>query len=171
MKRLTLFLASLIATILWVVLMRKLTAPLDSNDIVRFEFVGTAAMAEDFLKNLPTGHIRLLTRSIYLDMAFPLLYGLTLWSANRWAWPEARSRTAHFIGGFVPWATAIAIGSDYIENVAMLNMISTGPTDAAASAAWWFASLKFSLIALLLILFVCGLLLRVIRSARKTPVK
>ncbi len=171
MKRLTLFLASLIATILWIVLMRKLTAPLDSSDIVRFEFAGTAALAEDFLKNLPAGHIKLLSRSIYLDMAFPLLYGLTLWSANRWAWPGTRSRTAHFIGGFVPWAAAIAAGSDYIENVAMLNMISSGPSDAAASAAWWFACLKFSLIVLLLILFVCGALVRLIRSAKKPGVK
>ena len=175
MKRLATFLASLIATIAWIMVMRKLTAPLDSSDILRFEFIGTAAKAEEFLRDLPAGHIVLLTRSIYLDMVFPLLYGLTLWTANRWAWPETRlpetkgkSVTAHFIARFALWATLAAIASDYVENAAMLNMISTGPMDTAASAAWWFASLKFSLIVLLLILFLCGLLLRLIRSSGKT---
>jgi hypothetical protein len=39
----------LLITLGWIILMRKMTAPLDPGSIITFEFIGTAANADLFL--------------------------------------------------------------------------------------------------------------------------
>ena len=76
----------LLITTGWLILMRKMTFPLDPGIVITFEFIGSADKAKELLEYLKDiGHFELLTRSIFLDFIFPLLYGATFYYASAWA--------------------------------------------------------------------------------------
>lgn len=150
----------LLITVVWIIVMRNMTAPLDQSSILTFEFIGTAANAEVFLKNLNAlGHTELMTLSIYLDFIFPLLYGATFFYGSAWACGRLDSH--HPLNKFriLSNMAIIAVVCDFIENISLLQLINTGPDDTYASTAFIFASLKFLMLILILLHFLISVLI------------
>ncbi len=157
----------LMLTIGWLILMRKMTDPLDPGDIIIFEFIGTADKAKAFLANLEDiGHLELLTRSIFLDFIFPLLYGATLYYASAWACKKLPK--VHPLNRFKLFSgmTVIAVACDMFENVSLLKLIYYPPADMFACSAFIFAALKFLLLALVLLHFIASMVIALTRKKK-----
>ena len=147
-------------TIGWLILMRKMTEPLDPGIIITFEFIGTADKATKLLALLKDlGHFDLLTRSIFLDFIFPLLYGATFYYAS--AWVCSKLPMGHHLNRFkvLSSLTVIAVACDIMENVSLLKLIYYPPADMFAYAAYFFACLKFLLLILVLMHFIVSLII------------
>lgn len=160
------FMMLFLLTIGWLVLMRYMTAPLDSGLIIQFEFIGSAANAQRFLSSLTSsGNLELMTRSLFLDMVFPLFYGATFFYASAWICSKLPKGHIFNICRLMNNLTIVAVFSDLIENLALLNLIYSSPTDLSAYIAYFFASLKFFLLAVVFTHFIlCGLV--VLREPR-----
>ena len=154
-------------TIGWVILMRKMTAPLDPLTMIRFEFIGSADKASELLGRLKDlGQSELLTRSIFLDFIFPFFYGATMYYASAWICSKLPSK--HPLNRFQLLGTVIitAVVCDLIENVSLLKLIYYPASDLIAYSAFFFAGLKFVLIFLVLLHFItCLLLIPKVRKA------
>lgn len=145
----------LLITIGWFILMRAMISPLNPDNILKFEFIGTAEKATQFLSKLKElGHLELLTLSIYLDFIFALLYGAVFYYAS--AWVCGRLAKGHLLNRFklLSSLTIVAVTFDLLENASMLQLIQSGPTDFYAKAAFLFAGIKFLLLAIVLLHFL-----------------
>jgi hypothetical protein len=143
----------------WFILIRKMTAPLNPASILEFEFIGTAAKAENFITNLrQLGHIELLTLSIYLDFIFPLLYGAMFYYGSAWAC--SRLAEGNILKSFklLSNLTVIAVACDMMENISLLQLIYFAPTNLFANAAYLFAGIKFILLSIVLLHFLVSTL-------------
>jgi hypothetical protein len=149
----------LLLTAAWFILMREMISPLDPANILKFEFIGTAAKAENFLNELrQLGHLDLMTLSIYLDFIFPLLYGAMFYYAS--AWVCGKLTKQHSLNRFkiVSSLTVIAVACDMIENISLLQLIYFEPTNLFANAAFVFAGIKFLLILMVVLHFLVSIL-------------
>lgn len=149
------FITLLILTLAWIFLMRAMTAPLNPGKIFDFEFIGTAKKAASFISVLQnSGQLDLLTRSIFLDFIFPLLYGATFYYAS--AWICSKLPGEHILKRFrtLGTLTIIAVICDFIENVSLLKLIYYPPADMYAYSAFVFASIKFLLLGIVFIHFI-----------------
>jgi len=158
----------LLITTGWFFLMRSMTSPLDPGTILQFEFIGTAEKAKQFLSNLKeAGHLKFLTLSIYLDIIFALLYGAVFFYASAWACGKL-TRT-HILNRFrlLSSLTILAVICDLLENASMLQLIQSAPTDFYAKAAFYFAGLKFLLLAIVMLHFLISWIISGISSSDK----
>lgn len=158
-KGLRLILLFLLTTA-WFILMREMTAPLDPASILKFEFIGTAEKARNFLNNLKElGHIDLITLSIYLDFIFPLLYGAMFYYGSAWACSKLAKE--HTLNRFklLSSLTVIAVACDMIENISLLQLIYFEPTNMFAKTAFIFAGIKFILLTIVLLHFLLSTLI------------
>jgi hypothetical protein len=147
-------------TAAWFILMREMTAPLDPSSILKFEFIGTAEKAENFLNSLrESGHIELITLSIYLDFIFPLLYGAMFYYGSAWACGKLKDGNILKRFKLLSSLTVIAVACDMIENISLLQLINFKPTDIFANAAFIFAGIKFILLTIVLLHFLFSILL------------
>ncbi len=159
----------LLITLGWIILMRKMTAPLDPGSIITFEFIGTAANADLFLKHLNAlGHTELMSLSIYLDFIFPLLYGAAFCYGSAWAC--GRLGYSHPFNKFriLSNMAVIAVVCDFIENISLLQLINNGPDDNYAKTAFILASLKFLLLSLILIHFFISVLISAVKGTQQS---
>jgi hypothetical protein len=143
----------------WFILMREMTAPLDPANILKFEFIGTAEKALNFLNDLrESGQIELITLSIYLDFIFPLLYGAMFYYGSAWACSKLAK--GHTLNRFklLSTLTVIAVACDMMENISLLQLIYFEPTNMFANAAFIFAGIKFLLLAIVLLHFLVSAL-------------
>jgi len=155
----------------WILIMKAMTAPLQSMEVIKFEFIGTAKAAIVFLTRLRnSGQLELLTRSIFLDFIFPLLYGATLYYAS--AWVCSKLRKDHILNRFrlLGLLTILAVMCDFIENVSLLKLIYYPPADLYAYSAYFFASIKFLLLGLVFVHFlISGIIVLKGRKWKPTP--
>lgn len=161
------FLIFLVLTAVWLFVMRRMTAPLDPGLILDFEFIGTASESVNFLAGLrDSGQIDLLTRGIFLDFIFPLLYGATFFYGT--AWICKKLPAGHIFKKFktVSSLTIIAVVCDYLENLSLLKLIYYPPEDLYAYAAYFFAAAKFFLLGLVLTHFILSGLIVIIDSGK-----
>lgn len=143
--------------------MRGMTSPLDPGNILKFEFIGTAEKAKLFLSNLKElGHLELITLSIYLDFIFALFYGAMFFYASAWACGKLSK--GHILNRLklINRLTIAAVTFDMLENASMLQLIESEPTDFYAKAAFYFATLKFILLAIVLLHFLSSLLISLV---------
>lgn len=149
--------------------MRSMTTPLETTQVLEFEFIGTAQKAIAFLSALEaSGQLELLTRSIFLDCVFLFLYGATFYFLG--AWICSRLPERHVFNNFRMISISIitAVICDLLENLSMLGMIYYPPQDAYAYLAFFFAAVKFTLLGLVLIFFILSGL--VLLKTSKEPV-
>ena len=167
------FLIFFILTAAWMLFMRAITAPLDPGLIIDFEFIGSAQEAVGFLAGLRnSGQLELLTRNIFLDFIFPLLYGTTFYYAT--AWICSKLPDGHIFDEFkqIRVLTIIAVICDFLENVALFALIYYPPEDFYAYSAYFFAAVKFTLLGLVSAHFIISGLIVVFYSrdqSRRTP--
>ncbi|MHB1177340.1 MAG: hypothetical protein ACYCZO_03320 [Daejeonella sp.] len=153
-KGLLLIILSLLTTA-WLFIMKAMTAPLAPMEVIKFEFIGTGKDAVKFLSSLENaGQLELLTRSIFLDFIFPLLYGATLYYAS--AWICRKLNKDHVLNRFrlLGALTILAVICDIAENVSLLKLIYYPPADLYAYSAYFFASVKFLLLGVVFVHFI-----------------
>lgn len=81
----------------------------------------------------------------YWDYAFLLCYPVALSLACAML-ADAPANPVPLIGIFVAWATLAAVPLDALENLAMLQMVAHGASEALAKLATWCAGLKFTVL-------------------------
>lgn len=149
------FIILLFLSIIWIYLMRRMTAPLDPSLIIDFEFIGTGQDAINFISGLQSSdQLTLMTRSIFLDFIFPLLYGATFYYASAWICSLLPKR--HLFNRFtiISSLAILAVLSDLAENMCLLMLIYYPPNDMFAALAYIFAGSKFFLLGMVFIHFV-----------------
>ncbi len=166
------FIIFLILTAAWMFLMRAMTAPLNPGLIIDFEFIGTSNAAVQFLSGLrDSGQVDLLTRSIFLDFIFPLLYGATFYYASAWICSKLPAK--HIFNRFrlLATMTIIAVCCDFMENLSLLKLIYYPPSDLFAMAAYFLAAVKFILLGLVLTHFIMSGLMVIVNSKKVNEVE
>ncbi|MDP2338178.1 MAG: hypothetical protein Q8N05_17385, partial [Bacteroidota bacterium] len=105
------------------------------------------------------GQFDLLTRSLFLDFIFPLLYGATLYYAS--AWVCGKLPKGHPLNKFrlLSSLTIVAVACDLFENVSLLKLIYYPPADMFAYSAFIFAAIKFLLLALVILHFIASIII------------
>lgn len=164
------FMMLFLLTIVWLVLMRYMTAPLDSRLIIQFEFIGTASKAAGFISSLKSaGTLELMTRSLFLDLIFPLFYGATFFYASAWICGKLPKRHIFNVCRLMNSLTVVAVLCDLMENFALLKLIYYPPTDLTAYGAYFFAAVKFFVLAVVFTHFILSGLV-VLREPRPDSV-
>ena len=139
----TRLIVSSVFTIGWLILMRNMTRSLDPGVIIQFEFIGTAEKSTELLMKLrEIGQFDLLTRSIFLDFIFALLYGVTFYYASAWVCNKLPLKHPLKRFHLLASLTIIAVVCDLVENVSLLKLIYYPPTDLFAYSAFLFARLS-----------------------------
>jgi hypothetical protein len=157
MKLDRLFVISVIITLSWMVLMGSLVKPLNSQGIVAFELAKTPNVAAAILKEWQEkdliGNAR---KSIYLDFIFLLLYSISIGLGcvllSRFTQNELLVQSGSVLSKVVPLAGLC----DVVENLAMLKTLCGLVTSLPVTIAYWFAVVKFLIVAVsLLFLLIC----------------
>lgn len=166
------FLIFLVLTTAWLLLMRAMTAPLDPGLILDFEFIGTAKESINFLTGLrDSGQLDLLTRAIFLDFIFPLLYGATFFYATTWVCSKLPKKHLFNRARLVNTFTITAVFCDFLENLSLFKLIYYPPQDLYAYLAYFFASMKFTLLGIVLVHFIISGFIVIMDSAKNRPEK
>ena len=166
------FLVFVVLTASWMLVMRAMTAPLDPGLIIDFEFIGTARESVNFLAGLKdSGQLDLLTRAIFLDFIFPLLYGATFFYATAWICSKLPQKHIFKRARLVSAFTIVAVFCDFFENLSLFQLIYYPPQDLFAYLAYFFAAMKFTLLGIVLAHFIISGLIVILDSARTPPEK
>ncbi len=166
------FLIFLVFTTAWLLVMRAMTAPLDPGLILDFEFIGTAKESINFLTGLrDSGQLDLLTRAIFLDFIFPLLYGATFFYATAWVCSKLPKKHLFNRARLVSAFTIVAVFCDFLENLSLFKLIYYPPQDLYAYLAYFFASMKFTLLGIVLVHFIISGFIVIMDSAKNRPEK
>lgn len=162
------FYVFLIATLLLMVVMNWIGAPLNTEEapygIVSFEFVTNWDEAQAIMTSWGEDG---LVRAAFiqgLDFLFPLVYSSAIGLGCVMAsgilqgrrWPLAGS------GGMLAWGLWLAAGFDYVENVALTSLLFGAQGDGWAMLSTFCASVKFLIIFLGLVYTLYGLMIRLV---------
>ena len=146
------FLSLLVLTILLMVLLNVIGAPLTtdaaSNGIVSFELAGSVSQARRILESWDQVTRLRAAFSLGLDFLFLVAYSTTISLACGWAagmigtlgWPLASA------GVPLAWAQWLAASLDAIENVALVTILFGTVSEPWPQIARWCAAVKFGLI-------------------------
>ncbi|MEX2393475.1 MAG: hypothetical protein WD826_03235, partial [Actinomycetota bacterium] len=137
----------LVAATLWV------GSLLTDIAILPLEFAATGERANDVIANF--ADLDAVEASVYIDFAYLVLYGLTLFLATKWASTVYLTSSLRAFGVFLAPLVPVAAGLDVIENVAILRMLDGGADGIWPAIAAACAYPKF-LIVLVAIPFVFG---------------
>lgn len=147
------FLLALAATVIWFFVMRPFTPP----NIIAFELAGSVEAASKIINEWNSEQLSRVKTSIYLDYGFILAYCSAFMIACRAA--STYSRIQFFIktGQQLVWIVWFAGLCDAIENIAMLRTLSE-VSQTSVSIAFYFATIKFSILLVALIFVLMNLL-------------
>lgn len=130
------------------VLGRPLTTEAAPAGIISFEFAGTAANAQAMVQSWDA--TAQLTAAFLLgyDFLFPLVYGSAIILACLWAIERVRPlATGWAVGGnYLAWGMVVAVLLDYVENVALYQLLFGSTAVGWAPLATICAGVKFLLI-------------------------
>ena len=125
------------------------------------EMMRTSTKAAETLVQLGPGGVDAAQTSIYLDFPMLVLYALTLSALCVVVAARAAERGRTGLAGAgrtIAWLAPVAAALDAVENVALL-MVFDGHTDQPwPGIAFGFASVKFLLLAVVIVYLVIGLL-------------
>jgi hypothetical protein len=152
-KQAKLFWIVTLATIGWIILMR----PFSPTNIVQFELAKTVEVARQIIDQWGAKGVSNARISIYLDFVFIFLYAWAIDLGCHVSTAFSANEKLKVAGKFFSRAIWFAGSCDLLENFAMLFTLSN-INELTASMAFYFASIKFAivLIALLLIFFSVG---------------
>jgi len=122
-----------------------LVTPAAPGGIVTFEFAGTMAQVEEILASWDTSAKIRAGLSLGLDFIFPRAYGaaiafscLAVAGRGERAWQQGGRRLA---AGMIA-----AVLLDYIENIALIQLLLGAQDEMWPLLAYWCAVIKFALI-------------------------
>jgi hypothetical protein len=138
--------------------------------ILDLELMRTSANAAEQVARLGPSGIDAAKASIYLDFLFLVLYALVLSAACVILAARAakRGRTGLASAGrAIAWAAPVAAVLDAVENVALLQVLNDRVDQPWPGIVFGFASVKFALLAVLVLYMVVG----VARTAERVPAR
>jgi hypothetical protein len=155
------FLFALAATVICFFIMR----PFTPSNIVAFELAGNTTTAHDIISTWSPEQINKVKTSIYLDFGFILAYCSTFMFACRAA--ANYSGVQFFIktSKQLVWIVWLAGLCDAIENIAMLRTLSE-ISQSSVSIAFYFATVKFSILLIALIFVLISLVTGIFTKIR-----
>ncbi len=130
-------------------------------DIIEFELMWTSTEALRTTLLLGEPGLSAARQQLFIDFAYLVIYGVLLWKSCRLLGGRAAHRGVGWIARVAPafaWTAVVAAACDAVENVALL-LITYGHTDQPLPAvASGYATVKFILLALVVLFLVVGLL-------------
>jgi hypothetical protein len=136
--------------------------------ILDLELMRTSANAVEHVARLGPAGIDAAKMSIYLDFPFLILYALALSASCAVLAARAADRgrsTLASAGRTIAWAAPVAAALDAVENVALLQVLSDRVDQPWPGIAFGFASVKFVLLAVVVLYLAVGL----VRTAERVP--
>jgi uncharacterized integral membrane protein len=156
------FLIALAATVIWFFILRPFTPP----NIVAFELAGTVESVSKIMSEWSPVQIAKVKTSIYLDFGFILAYCSTLVLACRAAVNYSGVQVFIKTGNQFVWIVWLAGVCDAIENIAMLRTLSE-ISQTSVSIAFYFATIKFSILLIALIFVLINLVMGTFAQVRR----
>ena len=141
--------------------------------ILDLELMRTSENAAQQVALLGSSGVDAAQMSIYLDFPFLVLYALALSAACAVLAARAADRGATTLaaaGRLMVWAAPVAAALDAVENVALLRVLDGQTGQPWPGIAYGFASVKFALLALVVIYLIAGLVLVRRQQPLETPV-
>ena len=130
--------------------------------ILDIELMRTSENAGQQVALLGSSGVDAAQMSIYLDFPFLVLYALALSAACAVLAARAAERGASSLaaaGRLMAWAAPVAAALDAVENVALLRVLDGQTGQPWPGIAYGFASVKFALLALVVVYLIAGLVL------------
>jgi hypothetical protein len=156
------FYVILFATLCWMIVMR-LFSP---TNIVEFEFAGTVQKATEIIDVWGDKGVELARTSTYLDFIFLLLYSASISLGCKVASTYSKNQLLIKIGITLSWIVWLAGMSDVIENISMLNTLNE-INQATISLAYYFAAIKFSMVAVGLLFIISSSLIGLAKRLKR----
>ncbi len=151
------FLFSLVITLFWIILMGQLIKPVNSKQIVAFEFAGSVDAANELIQQWQAaGVIGNVYKSIYLDFIFLVLYSATISFGLIWAaliTSREQIKKLCLLFAVLIWVAAF---SDVVENVGLLQTLAL-PEIWSVTVSFYSACIKFMIIGASIVVFLAGL--------------
>jgi hypothetical protein len=138
--------------------------------ILDLEFIRTSANALEQTNRLGPDGVDAAKTSLYLDFPFLLTYAIALSAACAVLAARAAERGSAWLaaaGRAIAWAAPIAAALDAIENVALLRVLGGHVDQPWPGLATGAASVKFALLAVVVVYLVVGLAMTL--SRREAP--
>ena len=144
---------SLIFLIGFIVLMRFFDAPLineiSPNGIVSFELAKTLSNSEAIINSWDANALQSAKNSMAADFLFLMVYSffisLIVHRLNNRVWKKG---FVYQLGILICWSVFLAAFFDVIENIALVRLLYGDLLQLWSSIAYYFALLKFGLLAL-----------------------
>jgi len=139
--------------------------------IIELEMMRTSAKATETVAQLGPEGVDAAQMSLYLDFPYLVVYALLLSAACVVVASRADQRGRSGLaaaGRTLAWAAPVAAALDAVENVALLMVLDGNLDQPWPGIAFGFASVKFVLLAVVIVYLVVGLLLTL---GRRAPVE
>jgi hypothetical protein len=133
------------------------------SNIVQFEFAGTIQSATEIISNWGAEGTALAKTSIYLDFVFLVLYCVAFSLACRVASEFSKNPLLIKTGVMLSWIVWAAGISDAVENMGMLLTLDE-INQSTISVSWYFAAIKFSILAIVLLFILASSLTGLIKK-------
>jgi hypothetical protein len=165
-KRKAVFWSLLSATLIWMVIMQLVNAPLITADapqgIISFELAGSFGKAKWILASWGVRAQMYAAFGLGIDYVFMLLYSTTIALGCIWSgevlrsvgWPLSK------LGVGLAWGQWAAAALDAVENIALAVILVGGLAHHWPELACWCALIKFALIFIGLVYAFFGLVAR-----------
>lgn len=144
-----LFFISGVAMLGFIMIMRFLTEPLTTGDVVGFELAKTVDAASRIMTEWsidPAGRMGKANLAIQLDFIFIILYTLFFFLGVRFMGGLAGHPVLHKAGRGFSWMVILAGLCDVAENISMLRTLSHEPLAWIVHLTYDMAVMKFSLL-------------------------
>jgi uncharacterized membrane protein len=153
---------SFIATLIMIFIMQFQGKILKAKgfDIVSFELAKTTSQAETIMTQWGATGVEAARLNTFIDFFFILAYVSFGYFISLILTESDPNSTVKRMGKRMAQGMIIAGAFDVIENIAMLQTLNNNISEAFTQAAFWFATFKFSIIALVLIAAIIFLIRR-----------
>jgi hypothetical protein len=151
---------SFIATLIMIFIMQFQGKILKEKgfNIVSFELAKTPSQAETIMIQWGETGVEAARLNTFIDFFFILAYASFGYFASLILTENDPYSTVKRTGKIMAQGMIVAGAFDVIENLAMLQTLNNNISETFTQAAFWFASLKFSIIVLVLIIGITFLI-------------
>jgi hypothetical protein len=154
-------------TLMFNLLGRPLNTEAAPSGIISFEFAGSLANAQAMLASWGEQGKLVAALGLGLDFLYPLVYATAISLACVWAAERARPSSPQVanVGTWLAWGAWLAALLDYIENVALIQLLLGSTNEFWPMLAFVCAAVKFALVIIgILYVLVSWLVFRPNRS-------
>ena len=132
--------------------LRTAAAP---QGILSYEFAGDLATAQAIINSWDAPAKLRAAFGLGLDFLYPVVYGMAISLAVVAASGAFKGRLAQ-LGAWLAWGVWLAAALDYVENIALWQLLQGSSNALLPQIAWWCAAFKFLLLVLAILYALWG---------------